>query len=82
MIVLLYQFLIWSIFLKIVKGVETTDSGFFITPQNIERLKQAKEANRVQVCCLSSITNMNLTALFFEESPDLPAYYIVKLETC
>ena len=40
-------------FLKIVKGVETTDPSYFITPQNIERLKQAKEANSVQVCFLS-----------------------------
>ncbi|KAH0666652.1 hypothetical protein KY285_027858 [Solanum tuberosum] len=30
-------------------GVETVDSSHFITPQNIERLKQAKAANSVQV---------------------------------
>ncbi|KAH0659276.1 hypothetical protein KY289_028024 [Solanum tuberosum] len=29
-------------------GVETVDSSHFITPQNIERLKQAKAANSVQ----------------------------------
>lgn len=31
------------------QGVETVDASHFITPENIERLKQAKEANRVQV---------------------------------
>ncbi|XP_042516247.1 isoaspartyl peptidase/L-asparaginase 1 [Macadamia integrifolia] len=31
------------------QGVETVDSSNFITPENIERLKQAKEANRVQI---------------------------------
>ncbi|KAF5468809.1 hypothetical protein F2P56_012929 [Juglans regia] len=31
------------------QGLETVDSSNFITPENIERLKQAKEANRVQV---------------------------------
>ncbi|KAL2479118.1 Isoaspartyl peptidase/L-asparaginase 1 [Forsythia ovata] len=31
------------------QGIETVDSSHFITPENIERLKQAKEANRVQI---------------------------------
>ncbi|KAA8542586.1 hypothetical protein F0562_023738 [Nyssa sinensis] len=31
------------------QGVETVDPGHFITPENIERLKQAIEANRVQI---------------------------------
>lgn len=31
------------------QGVEMVDSTHFITPENIERLKQAKEANRVQL---------------------------------
>ncbi|XP_075519439.1 isoaspartyl peptidase/L-asparaginase 1 [Primulina tabacum] len=31
------------------QGVETIESGHFITPENIERLKQAKAANRVQI---------------------------------
>ncbi|KAG7022301.1 Isoaspartyl peptidase/L-asparaginase 1, partial [Cucurbita argyrosperma subsp. argyrosperma] len=31
------------------QGVETTDPSYFITPHNIERLKQAKEANSVQI---------------------------------
>ncbi|KAH9778295.1 isoaspartyl peptidase/L-asparaginase 1 [Citrus sinensis] len=31
------------------QGVETIDSSHFITPENIERLKQAKEAKRVQI---------------------------------
>ncbi|VVA21343.1 PREDICTED: isoaspartyl [Prunus dulcis] len=31
------------------QGVETVDSSHFITPENVERLKQAKEANRVQI---------------------------------
>ncbi|KAG5233998.1 hypothetical protein OIU77_000694 [Salix suchowensis] len=31
------------------QGVETVDSSHFITPENIERLKQAKEADRVQI---------------------------------
>ncbi|KAF3438026.1 hypothetical protein FNV43_RR20782 [Rhamnella rubrinervis] len=31
------------------QGVETLDSSHFITPENIERLEQAKEANRVQI---------------------------------
>lgn len=30
------------------QGLETVDISHFITPENIERLKQAKEANRVQ----------------------------------
>ncbi|XP_076881516.1 isoaspartyl peptidase/L-asparaginase 1-like [Bidens hawaiensis] len=30
------------------QGLETMDKSHFITPENIERLKQAKEANRVQ----------------------------------
>lgn len=34
---------------QFVQGVETVDSSHFITPQNIERLQQAKEANAVQV---------------------------------
>ncbi|KAB1212820.1 Isoaspartyl peptidase/L-asparaginase 1 [Morella rubra] len=32
-----------------IMDVETVDSSHFITPENIERLKQAKEANRVQM---------------------------------
>ncbi|XP_072952382.1 isoaspartyl peptidase/L-asparaginase [Typha angustifolia] len=31
------------------QGVETVDASHFITPENIERLKQAKKANRVQI---------------------------------
>ncbi|XVF54475.1 hypothetical protein PTKIN_Ptkin05aG0183300 [Pterospermum kingtungense] len=31
------------------QGVETADPTHFITPENIERLQQAKEANRVQI---------------------------------
>ncbi|CAA0815307.1 Isoaspartyl peptidase/L-asparaginase 1 [Striga hermonthica] len=31
------------------QGVETVDSSCLVTPENIERLKQAKEANRVQI---------------------------------
>ncbi|XP_062116779.1 isoaspartyl peptidase/L-asparaginase-like [Humulus lupulus] len=31
------------------QGVETVDSSYFVNAQNIERLKQAKEANRTQV---------------------------------
>lgn len=31
------------------QGVETTDKSHFVTSENIERLKQAKEANRVQI---------------------------------
>ncbi|KAJ4838115.1 hypothetical protein Tsubulata_003439 [Turnera subulata] len=31
------------------QGVEMVDPSHFITPENIERLKQAKEANRVQI---------------------------------
>ncbi|KAH7549256.1 hypothetical protein ACOSP7_026041 [Xanthoceras sorbifolium] len=31
------------------QGVDTVDSSHFITAENIERLKQAKEANRVQL---------------------------------
>ncbi|XP_073107522.1 isoaspartyl peptidase/L-asparaginase isoform X3 [Elaeis guineensis] len=30
-------------------GVATVDANHFITPENVERLKQAKEANRVQI---------------------------------
>ncbi|PON46436.1 Peptidase T2, asparaginase [Parasponia andersonii] len=31
------------------QGVETVDSSYFVTPENIERLNQAKEANRTQL---------------------------------
>ncbi|KAL5539553.1 hypothetical protein UlMin_045284 [Ulmus minor] len=31
------------------QGVETVDSSHFVTPENIERLKQAKAANRTQL---------------------------------
>uniref|UniRef100_A0A1D1Y558 beta-aspartyl-peptidase n=1 Tax=Anthurium amnicola TaxID=1678845 RepID=A0A1D1Y558_9ARAE len=31
------------------QGVATVDANHFITPENVERLKQAKEANRVQI---------------------------------
>ncbi|GMI67370.1 asparaginase A1 [Hibiscus trionum] len=31
------------------QGVETADPSYFVTPENIERLKQAQEANRVQI---------------------------------
>ncbi|KAH1080167.1 hypothetical protein J1N35_019928 [Gossypium stocksii] len=31
------------------QGVETADPSYFITPENIERLKQAQDANRVQI---------------------------------
>ncbi|KAL5730277.1 beta-aspartyl-peptidase [Ranunculus cassubicifolius] len=31
------------------QGVKTVDANHFVTPENIERLKQAKEANRVQI---------------------------------
>jgi len=31
------------------QGVETADPSYFVTPENIERLNQAKEAKRVQV---------------------------------
>ncbi|XP_062027189.1 isoaspartyl peptidase/L-asparaginase 1 [Rosa rugosa] len=31
------------------QGVECVDANSFITPENVERLKQAKEANRVQI---------------------------------
>ncbi|KAL6545477.1 hypothetical protein OROGR_009351 [Orobanche gracilis] len=31
------------------QGVETVDSSHFVTPENIERLKQAKEVNRIQI---------------------------------
>lgn len=33
----------------IFQGVDTVVSSHFITAENVERLKQAKEANRVQV---------------------------------
>ncbi|KAJ1388547.1 Peptidase T2, asparaginase 2 [Sesbania bispinosa] len=39
------------------QGVETVDSSHFITAENIERLKQAKEANRVQVDYTQPIKN-------------------------
>lgn len=38
-----------SDFLNCPQGVETVDSSHFITPNNIERLNQAKEAKRVEV---------------------------------
>lgn len=39
------------------QGVETVDENHFITPENIERLKQAKEANRVQIDYTQPIQN-------------------------
>ncbi|KAK7330265.1 hypothetical protein VNO77_24454 [Canavalia gladiata] len=39
------------------QGVETVDSSHFITAENIERLKQAKEANRVQIDYTQPIQN-------------------------
>lgn len=39
------------------QGVETVDSSHFITKENIERLKQAKEANRVQIDYTQPIQN-------------------------
>ncbi|KAJ4957812.1 hypothetical protein NE237_024923 [Protea cynaroides] len=36
------------------EGIETVDASNFITLENIERLKQAKEANRVQVSLISA----------------------------
>ncbi|KDP31384.1 hypothetical protein JCGZ_11760 [Jatropha curcas] len=39
------------------QGVETVDSSQFITPENIERLNQAKEANRVQIDYTQPIQN-------------------------
>ncbi|KAJ0751146.1 putative beta-aspartyl-peptidase [Helianthus annuus] len=41
-------------------GLETVDKSHFITPENIERLKQAKEANRVQVCSFKFIKKYHL----------------------
>ncbi|MCI05023.1 isoaspartyl peptidase/L-asparaginase-like, partial [Trifolium medium] len=38
-------------------GVETVDSSHFITPENIERLNQAKDANRVQIDYTQPIQN-------------------------
>ncbi|KMT10852.1 hypothetical protein BVRB_5g113530 [Beta vulgaris subsp. vulgaris] len=39
------------------QGVETQEPSHFITPANIERLKQAKEANRVQLDYTQPIQN-------------------------
>lgn len=39
------------------QGVETVDTSHFITPENIERLNQAKEANRVQIDYTQPIQN-------------------------
>ncbi|XP_045789803.1 isoaspartyl peptidase/L-asparaginase isoform X1 [Trifolium pratense] len=39
------------------QGVETVDSSHFITPENIERLNQAKDANRVQIDYTQPIQN-------------------------
>ncbi|KAL2253858.1 isoaspartyl peptidase/L-asparaginase 1 [Sesamum indicum] len=41
------------------QGIETVDSSYFITPENIERLKQAKEANRVQIDFTQPIPNVD-----------------------
>lgn len=40
------------------QGVETLDPSHFITPANVERLKQAKEANRVQLDYTQPIQNV------------------------
>ncbi|KAI3688822.1 hypothetical protein L2E82_46678 [Cichorium intybus] len=39
------------------QGLKTVDQSHFITPENIERLKQAKEANRVQQDYTQPITD-------------------------
>ncbi|XP_058761307.1 isoaspartyl peptidase/L-asparaginase-like [Vicia villosa] len=39
------------------QAVETSDSSYFITPENIERLNQAKDANRVQLDYTPPIQN-------------------------
>ncbi|KAL0421667.1 UNVERIFIED_CONTAM: Isoaspartyl peptidase/L-asparaginase 1 [Sesamum latifolium] len=44
---------------KSAEGIETVDSSYFITPENIERLKQAKEANRVQIDFTQPIPNVD-----------------------
>ncbi|KAK3011916.1 hypothetical protein RJ639_013009, partial [Escallonia herrerae] len=35
------------------QGVEMIETSHFITPENVDRLKQGKEANRVHVCSMS-----------------------------
>ncbi|GAA0164319.1 hypothetical protein Leryth_019741 [Lithospermum erythrorhizon] len=41
------------------QGVETVDPSHFITPENIERLQQAKEANRVQINYTQPMLNVS-----------------------
>ncbi|KAL7114818.1 hypothetical protein ACP275_04G145400 [Erythranthe tilingii] len=50
------------------QGVETLDSSHFITPENVERLKQAKEANKVQIDYTQPIQRVEEE----EESASLP----------
>lgn len=35
-----------------VQGVETVDTSFFITEENLEKLEKARETNSVEVRCL------------------------------
>lgn len=40
------------IFKIVLQGIDTVDASYFITPENIERLRKAKEEKKVQVCFL------------------------------
>lgn len=42
------------------QDLETVEMSHFITPENIERLKQAQEANRVQVVFLYKLLSWSV----------------------
>jgi len=54
-----------SLIILSVQGVETLDSTHFITAENIERLKQAIEANRVQVLNFENKHAFTLLIFYF-----------------
>lgn len=45
-----------------VQGVETVDTSFFITAENLEKLEKARETNSVEVRCLHFPHNLYLAS--------------------
>ncbi|XP_021909378.1 isoaspartyl peptidase/L-asparaginase 1 [Carica papaya] len=67
------------------QGVETIDSSHFITSENIERLHQAKEANRVQIDYTQPITansNKETTAADANGDSQIGTVGCVAVDSC
>lgn len=69
------------------QGLETLEPSHFITPTNVERLQQAKEANRVQVLFMLHIFMYHYFLpetyiLFFDMNSDFEKYLLVVLSFC